>query len=255
MSQKLAVKLGLREKLEKDWKNMLDDMTHKFTKEQGKFMGFRYTFVQREGFVDQPEQRKFQNVSTTVPEQLNFFRDNVEEYLTTVLSIERTNAKGVKAHLFVEGEDWGEFTTLELLRLKGILDSKLKLMVQSLPIRPETVIWRETDDATFKGREIWEDDVSKGSTKTTTKRLEIVHDPHIKDAPDRPPVSQSIDKQEETGDYTRQNFHGGVTNKERAEFELAFNELHKSVIAALEEANSAEVETSDLGTKVLDYLF
>lgn len=255
MSKKLSVSLGLREKVEKDFNNMLGDMTQKFSKKQGMFMGLRNTFVALEGQPDMPEHRKFQSVASTVGEQLAWFKQHSKDYLDTVLAVEKTNAGGISAELVVAGKSWGKYTTLELLRLKGILDSKLKLMVQDLPIRAETNIWTKSADPVFDGRDIWETPLDEGHTKTTIKRLEIVNDPHIKDAPNRAPVTQQIDTPINTGKYTRQEFSGAITNKERADMEVRYNDLYKGVIAALEAANNADLVESDLGDKVLNHLF
>lgn len=37
--------------------------------------------------------------------------------------------------------------------------------------------------------------------------------------------------------------------------EVRYNTLYKAVVAALEDANAAELKESELGDKVLDYLF
>lgn len=255
MPLKLAVALGLREKTEKDFSNMLSDMLSKFKNKQGIFQGQRNTFSPFEGFPDQPEKRTMVKVASTVKEQLDWFKNHTKDYMTNVLSIERTNATGVFAKLIVDGELWGEFSTLELLRLKGILDSKLRAMIQELPIRKESEIWNKTTDSVYEGREIYETPIFTGQTKTTHKRTVIVSDPHIKEAPNRPPITQVIDEQQNTGTYTSQSFSGEITNMERAKMEVAYNNLYKAVIAALEEANAAEVVTSNLGDKVLNYLF
>ena len=253
MSTKLAVKLGLRDKIEKDFTNMVSDMTEKFSKKQGMFI--RNTFTAFEGFADDPTKRTFQKVSSTVKEQLDWFKNHAKDYFETVLTIEKTNAQGPKAELVVDGESWGMYTTLELLRLKGILDSKLKAMVQVLPIRPESVVWKKTTDSIYEGRDVWETGIDEGHTKTTLKRTEIVADPHIKDAPNRAPIAVPIETQVNTGKYTTQDFSGAITNKERAELEVRYNNIYKGVIAALEEANATVVAESDLGDKVLGYLF
>jgi hypothetical protein len=256
MLKRLAVYLGLRDKNEKDFTNMLNDMTSKFKNKQGIFMGFRNTFVPEEGHPDMPENRKFQAVSSTVAEQLDYFKEHTRDYFNTVFAIERTNAGGVTAELIVNEKSWGTYTTLELLRLKGILDSKLKLMVQDLPIRPETVIWEKTNDPVYAGRNIYESPLDRGKTKTTLKRIVIINDPHIADSPHpRQPMTQQIDTPVNTGEYTKQDFSGAITNKERAGLEVAYNQIYKGVVAALEAANSAEIKESDLGDKVLDYLF
>lgn len=253
--KKLSVKLGLREKLEKDFGNLVGDMLHKFEKKQDLFMGKRNTFVALEGHPDIPEHRKFQVVESTVQEQLDWFKKYSAEYLDTVLSIEKTNSMGVKAKLVVEGEVWGEYTVLELMRLKSIITGKMAQMFKSLPIRPAGTLWTKTSDPVYAGREVYESTVDTGSTKTTLKRIVVVEDPYIKDAPGRPPVTQPIDTPVNTGNYTRQDFSGAITNGQRAEFEVKLNSILRGIIEAMEEANSVNIVPSDLGGKTLNYLF
>jgi hypothetical protein len=256
-NKKLAVSLGLRDKVEKDNTNMLNDMTAKFKNDQGKFLGFRNEYTALTGHPDDPTQRKSQVVVATVKEQLDWFKEHTKEYLDTVLSIEKTNAQGVKAPLVVGGDNWGEYTTLELLRLKGILDGKVKAMIQLIPIRNEGQRWKATTDPIYDGREVFEDEKIVGRTKTTIKRTVIVDDPHQTANPNivRPPVTQSIDTPEETGEFAKQNFSGAWTNRQRAQLEVSYNTLYKGVIEALETANSIQLSESDLGDKVLGFLF
>lgn len=256
-NKKLAVALGLRDKNEKDFANMLNDMTGKFKNNQGLFQGMRYGFQSLDGHPDQPEKRKIQMVSSTVREQLSWFKEHSKDYLDTVLSIEKTNAQDVKAPLIVGGEKWGDYTTLELLRLKGILDGKFKAFIQTIPIRPDGVKWIPSDDPEYNGREVFQDTETRGRTNTTIKRTVVVDDPMQTANPNivRQPVTQSIDTPTETGEFTRQHFHGGWTNRQRAQLEVLYNNLYKGVIEALETANSISLTESDLGDKVLEYLF
>jgi hypothetical protein len=255
MSKKLSVSLGLREKVEKDFTNMLADMLRKFDNKQTMFMGLKNTFEALEGEPDMPENRKFQSVASTVSEQLSWFVEHSKDYFDTVLSIEKTNATGISAELVVKGVSWGKYTTTELMRAKSILDSKLRTMISKLPIRSETQLWEKTTSAEFAGRDIWETPIDRGFTKTTTKRIEIINDPHIKDAPGRAPMTQQIDTPKNTGKYTKQSFSGEVTNRERALMEVRLNDIHKGIIEALENANNAEVVPSNLGDKILGHLF
>lgn len=255
MSKKQSVLLGLREKLEKDFSNLLSDMANKFKNKQGIFQGFRNTYDPLDGFADDDTKRGFQNVSSTVSAQLGWLKEHSKDYLATVLSIEKTNAQNVTAPLTVNGVLWGEYTTLELLRMKGILDGKLRAIVQDLPIRSEKHVWAESTQPEFVGRSIWETPKEEGSSKTTIKDTIIVNDPHIKDAPNRPPVTRETSVQVNVGNYTKQTFSGEITNLERAVLEVKYNNIYKGIIEALESANNIESVPSDLGDKVLDFLF
>ena len=127
-------------------------------------------------------------------------------------------------------------------------------MIDELPIRQESQIWKITTDSTYTGRDVYETPIDSGFSKTTLKETIIVHDPHA-DKPGRQPVSANIDKQVNVGEYTIQNFSGAITNLERATFKVKYNELYTAVIEALEKANNAESVESDLGDKMLDYMF
>lgn len=253
--KKQSVLLGLREKLEKSFGAMLDDMIQKFTNKQGLFMGERKTYDPIDNFADEPTKRGFTNVSSTVSEQLSWFKKHTEDYLSTVLSIEKTNSTGLTAELIIEGKSWGEYSTLELLRLKSILDGKIRAMIDGLPIRQESVLWTKSTDELFNTRDIFQTPLDAGFSKTTIKETYIVNDPHIKDTPGRAPIMAEKSTQVNVGKYTIQNFSGAITNLQRAELKVKFNNIYTAVIEALEKANNADVVESDLGKKFLDYMF
>ena len=255
MNKKQSVLLGLREKLEKTFGGMLDDFLQKFKNKQGLFQGWNKTYTALEGFADDPTKRSFQKVSGTVTEQLDWFKKYTVDYFTTVLSIEKTNSTGITSELVVAGTSWGQYSTLELLRLKSIMDGKLKAILAELPIRDEKVIWEKTTKDYYGTRDVWETPVVSGFSKTTLKRTEIVNDPHIKDTPGRPPVVASLDTQVNTGEFTDQRFSGEITMLERAEMLARYDQLYTGIIEALENANNVESVTSDLGQKFIDYIF
>lgn len=255
MKQKLSVYLGLREKVESQFKNMNADMVKKFKDKPALFRGLKNTFQAFDGFVDQPEKRAFTLVSSTVTEQLDWFKEHTKDYFDVVFSIEKTNAIAQpKAELVVEGESWGEYTTLELLRLKGVLDSTFRQMISILPVRDETKIWTKTSDTVYTDRDVFETPLEKGNTKTTRKESYILPDPHIKEAQGRAPQVSVRDIQEETGSYTKQEFSGEISMRERATKLAKLDALYKAIVAALESANDTEVVKSDLGTKAIEYL-
>lgn len=250
--KKLSVLLGLRDKIEKNFANMLDDMHGKFKNKQALFMGFRKTYQALEGFADDDTKRGFQNVSSTVDEQLSWFKEHTQEYFETILSIEKTNACGVYSTLIVNGDNWGIYSTLELLRLKSILDGKIKAMIHEIPVRSDGVIWKLSPDSSFSGRNIWESPTDSGHTKTTIKRSYILPDPHPNI--NRPPIVGEEHTQVNTGQYTSQVFVGSWSLKQRADLLVKYDTLYKAVIEALESANDAPSQVSELGDKVLNYL-
>jgi hypothetical protein len=253
--KKQAVLLGLREKLEKTFGGMLDDFLQKFKNKQGIFQGWNKTYDAIEGYADDPTKRSFQKVSGTVSEQLDWFKQYTLDYFTTVLSIEKTNSTGIKAELIVAGKNWGEYSVLELLRLKSVMDGKLRAIINELPIRDEKVIWDKTRKDYYGSRDVWETPVVEGYSKTTLKRTEILNDPHIKDTANRPPVAVQIETQVNIGHFTEQKFSGEITMLQRAEILARFDQLYNAIIEALENSNNIEAQESDLGKKFLEYIF
>ena len=253
--KKQSVLLGLREKLEKTFGSMLDDFISKFKNKQGIFQGWNKTYDAIEGFADDPTKRSFQKVSGTVSEELAWFKHYTKDYFNTVLSIEKTNSTGIKSDLVVDGKSWGEYSVLELLRLKSIMDGKLKLIIAEIPIRDEKVIWNKTAKDYYGDRNVWETPEVHGFSKTTLKRTEIVNDPHIKDAPNRPPVPVNIDTQVNIGKFTEQKFSGEITMLERAEILGKYDLVYNGIVEALASSNNVDAAESDLGQKFIDYIF
>lgn len=251
--KKLSVLLGLRDKVEKSFANMLDDMFQKFKNKQGLFRGYRRTYTAIDGYADEPTKRGYELVASTVGEQLDWFKQHSKDYFKVVLSIEKTNSQAVVADLVVNGENWGSYSTLELLRLKSILDSKFRAMLQELPIRKETVLWTKSKDENYINREIFESPLERGFSKTTLKESYILPDPHADHK--RQPMIAEKSMQVNIGEYTSQEFSGEMSNRERAELAVKYDVLYKAIIEALETANNIEVKESDLGDKVLNYFF
>lgn len=252
---KLSVSLGLRDKVEKNYANMLDDMFRKFKTQQGIFKGERHTYDALEGFADEPTKRKYTAVDSTVEEQIEWFSKETRDYFKIIFSIEKTNAQGVYANLVVDGEDWGRYSTLELLRLKSILDGKIKDMLKEMPVRSGAIIWAKSTHANDTGRKVFESQLVEGFSTTTIKDMKVVNDPHIKEAPGRAPVVQPVDTKVNVGKYSTQMYSGELSLKERAEMITRLDKVQRAVVGALAEANNSDTIESDLGDKVLDYVF
>jgi len=252
MTKKLCVQLGLREKVETNFKNMLDDMFKKFKNNQGIFFGERKTYQALDGFADEPTKRGFTNVQSTVGEQLAWMEEHTKDFMDVIFSIEKTNASGVVvAELVVDGESWGTYSSLELLRLKTTLDnSKYKELYKEIPIRPQTELWALSDDEAFTGKLVYETPIDEGYSKTTVKESYIL--PDLQQG--RPPQVAEKSNQVNIGKYTTQRFTGAISLQERAVMQRKYDTLYKAVIEALENANNVDSLESDLGTKIMKYL-
>lgn len=252
MARRLSVLLGLRDKVETNFKNMVDDMFKKFKNNQGLFIGQRNTYQPLEGYADEPSKRGFTNVQSTVEEQLEWMKEHTKDFMDVVFSIEKTNASGkVKSKLVVDGQDWGEYTSLELLRLKTTLDnSKFKELYKEIPVRSSAEIWKLSENPDFEGRDVWETPIDEGFAKTTIKESYILLDTQE----GRPPMVAEKSSQVNVGKYTSQRFSGALSIQERAVMQRKYDTLYKAVIEALENANNVEIETSDLGSKIMTYI-
>lgn len=253
----LHLLLALREAHDKTFKNGIGDMSFKFEKNQGLFMGERRTHKAFDGYVEDPTKIGFKKVASTVEEQLLWLKETILPGLKELFSIEKTNASGkAVAELKVEDKSWGTFSSLELLRLKSILENPLlKKMYSQIPIRKESEIWDTSDDELYREKKgIFQSKIQVGFTRTTDKKKIIVNDPHVAEAPNRPPIVDELATITNTGEYTAQFFTGEASMEERAHMLKRLDLLHKAVIAALEQANTVDAVESTLADNLFDYI-
>ncbi len=264
MSLKLNVLLAKTEHAAAIFKKMVAEYTNFFKKEQGQFRGAKRTYEARPGVVDDPSMRGITKVVTTVKEKLVWFEENAAEFINHTFSVEATNASGkARAKLVVvdggSTYDFGELSSLELLRLKSFLESSdLEPMYAAIPVRSDAEIWAATQDSEYAGRDIFESPLQKGIKKSIFKEAYILQDPNIKELRDAakyvPQVAQK-DSVLELGDYTAQLFSGESTHRDRAEILQRRSKFLAAVIEALKIANEAEVVTSSLtAEKIFSYL-
>ncbi len=213
MKIKLNVLLAVTDTLRTKYKNMVADYSRFFAKSQGAFQGVKNTYVAKDGMIDDPSKRGYQKIQTTVDEKLNYFLIEAKEFINCLFSQERTNALGLaKAELIVDEGSWGEFTSLELLRLKSLLESgdlgDIKGMFEKIPVRSDSVIWNKTESEEYEGRNIWENERVENVARTTEKESYILKDPNVAAGnidnyvPQVAVKTKSID----IGDYTHQFF-------------------------------------------------
>ena len=253
--QTLNVYLGLRERKEGTARRAIEDNITKFKKNQGIFKGERKTFVAKPDCPDDESKRSHILVESTVMEQLDYMQQTLEDFMNIAFSVERTNATGgVTAHLIVDGDDWGEFTSLELLRLKTFLNPNLREVYKTIPVRSGKEAWNEAKDEDYADREgIFANEKAFGETRTTHKESYILSDPNP-NADKRPPQVANKTTLVITGDTTSQKFSGEMTKHQRAAIIERYDTLCDAVSAALARANSAPVVKSNLGEKVFDFL-
>lgn len=144
---------------------------------------------------------------------------------------------------------FGEFTALELLRLKSILETtELKEMYSLIPVRSDTKLWNPSIE--YGSRKVYETELKVIIDKTMDKEQYIIEDPHA-GSPGRTPQVSTKNTVRELGTITSQEFTGEISQRERAEILYRRQELLVAVIAALKEVNDVEAVSSDMTSQKL----
>ncbi|NDV65843.1 hypothetical protein [Bacteroides sp. 224] len=232
----------------------IQDYLKFFKDSQGSFKGIKKTYSPRPDTIDEPSERQNKIVVTTVKEKLDWFVENNTEYLQDIMNIEATNAAGAaKAELVVNGKSFGELSSLELLRLKGFLESTdFEKMYASLPVRSDSEIWTKSENEMYLNREIYETPLQSGIKKSTEKVSYILEDPNLSQLKNSEGYKPQVAVKTipiELGDYTIQNFSGEISQRERAEILRRRSELLTAVVIALKEANNVEIVESKFEAK------
>lgn len=260
MKNKLNASLAKVDYLASNWNRMLKDYIGFFKNSQGAFLGEKKTYEAKEGTIDDPSARKNVIVQTTVKEKFEWLLDNSKDYIDNLFRIEATNANGTaKTELVVDGESWGELTSLELLRLKSLLENNdFSSMLQLIPVRSDATRWTPTTDEEYKDRDIYETPLITGTSKTTIKESYVLDDPNIKHFKDLSGYNAQVAQKnttEELGTYTHQHFSGQFSHRERAYILQRRSRLLAEVIEALKRCNESIVVSSKLDSeKILGYI-
>ena len=260
---KLNVLLATTDALKIKYKGMVNDYTHFFSKSTGAFLGSKATYEAAEGTADEPGKRGVKRLVTTVDEKIDYFVAETSEFIDALFSQERTNAMGdATADLMVDGKSWGIFTSLELLRLKSLLESSdlgsLEKMFSNIPVRKEDAIWEPCTEPEYTGRAIWQSPIQSGKNKTTDKEHFILIDPNVQsgNAKSYTPQVGVRNVVRELGEYTNQTFTGEWSHIQRAGVLKRRGDLIVAVVKALKECNDCDVVKSTLNAKrIFGYLF
>lgn len=256
---KLNVLLAKTDHLASPFKQLLEGYVKYFKTSQGAFLGEKKTYEAKPNTIDMPNERVNRLVVTTWEEKAKYLETNSKEYIDALFSQERTNASGIaKAKLIVDDINFGEFTSLELLRLKSILEgSTLRDMYENIPVRTENETWIKTENESYSGRNIFESILRTGVAKTTVKETFILQDPNIAkvDGAKYTPQLAQKDTVVELGDTSYQKFSGEASHLERANILARRTKLLSAVIEAMKVANEAEIVPSEMNsTKLFGYL-
>lgn len=255
MEIKLNVLLAKTDHLGASFRKMTEDYVKFFKSKQSEFRGEKKTYNPREGTIDVPSYRKNELVVTTVDEKLDWIEETSADYIDALFSQEATNASGLaKAELLVDGISFGKLSSLELLRLKTIIETgTFDEMYKTIPVRNDDELWKESTDEMYEDRSIYESELQRGENKSTTKDQYILPDPNIqfvKDGTYTPQVA-SKDTIIVLGDYTYQKFTGEWSHRQRADLLKRKTKLLTAIIEALKRSNEVEAISSEITAKKL----
>jgi hypothetical protein len=241
------------------FKNLLDDYTKFMRNSQGAFLGHKHTYTPSADTIDVPEKRSYVNVVTTVSEKLKYFEDTTKPFIDNLFTKEKTNSSNVAfAELVVEGVNFGKLSSLELLALKGFLESAtLKAMYESIPVRSDAETWLKSQAEAYRDREVFEKEIAEFPNKTTIKESYILVDPNVEKNKglSYTPVKDTKDTQVVLGIETKQQFSGQWSQTQRAELLRRLSTMKDAVVAALHVANNVEIIPSELtADKIFGYL-
>lgn len=255
MKTKLNVLLAKTDHLGASFRKMTEDYVKFFKSKQGEFKGEKKTYNPKEGTIDVPSYRKNELVVTTVDEKLLWAEEASAEYIDALFSQEATNASGsAKAELIVDGVSFGNLSSLELLRLKTIIETgTFDEMYKSIPVRNDDEIWKASVAEMYVGRSIFESELQVGENKSTTKEQYILSDPNIQFVKDGKYTPQVATKDTiiVLGDYTYQKFTGEWSHRQRAELLKRKTKLLTAIIEALKKSNEVEAVPSEITAKKL----
>jgi hypothetical protein len=257
---KLNVLLAKTDHLATSFKKSVQDYIQFFKDKGGAFKGEKKTYTPKEGTVDEPSKRGNKLVVTTVQEKLDWLKETNTEYINALFSQEATNAAGnAKADLIVDGKNLGNYSSLELLRLKSLIENgDIEQMYANIPVRNDDEEWNATSEDMYNKREIFESSKQIGVAKSIQKESYILSDPNIsglKNADGYKPQVATKDTIIELGDYSFQKFSGEWSHRQRAELLRRRTKLLNAVIEALKTANDVDaVESQMTADKLFNYL-
>lgn len=256
--RKLNVLLGITDHLAASFKAQIKDYTKYFSTKQAAFRGEKKTYIAAEGTADEPGKRGIVKIQTTVLEKLDWFANNSSEYIDALFAVEKTNASGRAVTTLKIGDNVLTLSTLELLRLKNILE-ELRPVYEEIPVYSDAEEWDTATEEMYKNREgVLQSPKLESKNKTTEKVQYILEDPnvvHLKDGGKYVPQMSSKDTVKELGDQTFQKFTGEWSHRQRAELLQRRTALYNAVVEAIKVANEVESLPSEVTSTVLfDYL-
>lgn len=236
---KLNVLLAKTDQLGAVIRKNLTDAISIFKNKQAHFKGEKTLYKERKAEFAAPANNVDKPVASTVSEWLDYSFNIGTDFLKAKLDQEATNCSGTaKSALVIDGVNYGELTSGELMALKGFFEQQsLKDMLESMPTISLTERWVPSTNTEYAKRGILESPIQKWIDKVTESTPQVQWDPSGK----QPGVIVQVKETVEKADIERQLFTGEISHIERAEMLGRLTKILIAVKTALEQANAAEV--------------
>lgn len=246
---KLNVLLAKTDQLAAIIKANIGDTIDKFKNKQTLYRGERKSYKERSPEYADPNQELDKGVNSTVGETLAYLFKLADNFLSAKLDQEATNCSNTaKAELIINNESYGEFTTGELMALKGFFEQQIfKDMLGNMPTMSLSERWSKSYSPEYERRAVFESPIQKWMAKVT----EVYQVPHFDPQGKQPAVIVNEKKTIEVADVERQLFTGEISHVEKAYMIARLSEITIAIKEALERANSVEVVKSNLNIKKL----
>lgn len=254
----LNQKLAYRESRSSSFTEFCKDLVKKM-KTGSAWRGRRTQSTALGDYVLDAGDNSFTRVSHGMKETKDYITKMWSEYLQNLLDIDRTNSSsGTTAPLEVDGEVWGDFTSLELLQLRGFLmNGNVVEVLKQFPTRPSNLVWELALDPDLP-EGTYMNIVFDGEEKTTEKTERILEDPnakHLKEGVQYAPKVTVDTKIFPTKRKIVYDYNAGISETEHAEIQQRRTQLLSAVTVALAKINEQEALESDLSAeKVVRYL-
>lgn len=230
------------------------DAISTFKNKQSLFTGEKIIYKEKKPEWANPANNVNKPVNSTVREWLNYSTDLAKTHLKAKLDQESTNCSGqAKADLIIDGVNYGELTTGELMALKGFFEQQvLKDMIEAMPTQSLEEKWVKSNSSEYADRDIFESDLQSWVDKVVDKIDKVEFDPQGK----QPGVVIKIGTTIEKADVTKQKFTGCISHIQRANVMAKHSKIILGVKEALEKANHTEVvESKAKVNDLITYLF
>lgn len=186
-------------------------------------------------------------LTTTVPERLEYTGQFITRFLDLVLQKEKTNQKAI-ADIIIDGKTIAK--DIPVTFLLG-LESKLSLLrdlFMRIPSLDNSIAWEKADDI---AEGIWRQKYPEEVLRTAKQ---FKHQILVEPTEHHPAQIEKWEESVPVGRYTKTVICGMITSNRKAHLLANIDKLSRAVKQARQRANSTEVEKVNIGNDLLNFI-